>query len=366
MGKCWAVAAATFLLAAADALAQTPAPPKAAATQVTPAANRSAQWPVKLSDAKGAADAAPVATWSQQEVEAAQARCAVLLKNLSAVAEPEAPLREGSECGTPAPMRLKSLGRSQVAFSPPPVVTCELIAVLAEWLERDVQPAARKHLGAPVARIQTMSSYSCRNAYGRARGRISEHGRANALDIASFVTARGQAAAVIADWGPTARQIAAQAAADAAAKHQAEAKAPQQAAAAPGSTERGGPRRVQPAEKQPVAAGAMVPLDLRAGLVIGIPGITLHVPGAQQNQPAAFGLGAPSRLGGPKPTASASAAAHNPPAVNPDGKTDFLRAIHQAACKRFNTALGPEANKTHLNHFHVDMAVRIKNTKVCD
>ena len=117
-------------------------------------------------NAKGAADAAPVATWSQQEVEAAQARCAVLLKNLSAVAEPEAPLREGSECGTPAPMRLKSLGRSQVAFSPPPVVTCELIAVLAEWLERDVQPAARKHLGAPVARIQTMSSYSCRNAYG--------------------------------------------------------------------------------------------------------------------------------------------------------------------------------------------------------
>ena len=123
---------------------------------------------------------------------------------------------------------------------------------------------------------------------------------------------------------------------------------------------------MQAAEKPPVAAAAMVPLDLRAGMVIGIPGITLHVPGAQQNQPAAFGLGAPSRLGGPKPTASASAAAQNPPAVNPDGKTDFLRAIHEAACKRFNTALGPEANKTHLNHFHVDMAVRIKNTKVCD
>ena len=58
-----------------------------------------------------------------------------------------------------------------------------------------------------------MSSYSCRNAYGRAKSRLSEHGRANALDIRSFVTARGQTAAVVADWGMTAREIAAQAAA---------------------------------------------------------------------------------------------------------------------------------------------------------
>ena len=77
-----------------------------------------------------------------------------------------------------------------------------------------MQPLARKHLGAPIVRIETMSSYSCRNAYGRAHGRLSEHGKANAVDIGSFVTARGQAALVVADWGPTARQIAAQAAAD--------------------------------------------------------------------------------------------------------------------------------------------------------
>ena len=44
-----------------------------------------------------------------------------------------------------------------------------------------------------------MSSYSCRNAYGRAEGRLSEHGKVNALDIAGFVTARGQAAFDVAD-----------------------------------------------------------------------------------------------------------------------------------------------------------------------
>ena len=49
-----------------------------------------------------------------------------------------------------------------------------------------------------------------------------------------------------------------------------------------------------------------------------------------------------------------------------DGKTDFLRAAHRSACKLFNTVLGPEANNAHLNHFHVDMAERIKNTKICE
>ena len=59
--------------------------------------------------------------WSAQDIQLAQARCAVLLKGLDVVAVPEGPLREGSECGAPAPMRLISVGKGpQVAFSPPP------------------------------------------------------------------------------------------------------------------------------------------------------------------------------------------------------------------------------------------------------
>jgi hypothetical protein len=47
-------------------------------------------------------------------------------------------------------------------------------------------------------------------------------------------------------------------------------------------------------------------------------------------------------------------------------KTQFLHAIHQSACKIFGTVLGPEANKAHRNHFHVDMAERIKDIKICE
>ena len=104
-----------------------------------------------------------------------------------------------------------------------------------------------------------------------------------------------------------------------------------------------------------------MPLDLRPGLVIGLPGVTLDMPGAQGNRsPAALGLVPPSRLGGPKPPSS------QPAVVDPDARTQFLRAAHHSACKLFNTVLGPEANNAHQNHFHVDLAERIKNTKICE
>ncbi|WP_148276450.1 extensin family protein [Sphingobium sp. SYK-6] len=34
----------------------------------------------------------------------------------------------------------------------------------------------------------------------------------------------------------------------------------------------------------------------------------------------------------------------------------FLRVLHQSACKRFRTVLGPDYNAAHRDHFHLDMA----------
>ncbi len=359
----WAAVAALCALAGPGALAQTTAPvagDSAAAGAQAPAPAATAQWPRLLPDKSQPTP--PPATWSQQEVEAAQAHCAIVLKGLDVVAVPEAPLREGTECGAPAPMRLMSVGRkSPVALSPPPTLTCDMVAAIAKWIEQDVQPLARKHLGAPIARVETMSSYSCRNAYGRAHGRVSEHGKANALDIGSFVTTRGTAALVIADWGPTAREIAAAAAA---AKRAAEAKPGKTPPppTAPAHAGKGREHNTVAATKPPATAAAtMAPLDLRPGLLVGVPGITVDVSRTQGSLPT-MGLAPPSRLGGPKPPTDRGWA----PVVSPDGKTDFLRAVHSSACKAFKTALGPEANNAHRNHFHIDLAERIRDTKVCE
>jgi hypothetical protein len=334
------LAAGLVLLATQSARAQ--AVPTAA--EPGPASYRPAGQAGENSGAPGQA----LAGWSAQDIQLAQARCAVLLKGLDVVAVAEGPLREGSECGAPAPMRLISVGKDpQVAFSPPPILTCDMIAHLHKWVQRDLQPLARKFMAAPIVRIETMSSYSCRNAYGRTHGRLSEHGRANAVDIGSFVTALGQAALVISDWGPTAREIAAAAAA--------ESKAAAQQASAAARAGKGAPEpaaqpqavvSVAPAAEPPGRAAAAI-----TGFSLTIPGVSIEL-GGGSSKSADSAFAPPQRLGGPK----VKTAAQGPPAN--DARLDFLRAVHAAACRQFGTVLGPEANTWHKNHFHIDMADR--------
>ncbi len=47
-----------------------------------------------------------------------------------------------------------------------------------------------------------------------------------------------------------------------------------------------------------------------------------------------------------------------------DERSAFLHAIHAGACRVFGTALGPEANESHKNHFHLDMKER--RQPLCD
>jgi hypothetical protein len=281
-------------------------------------------------------------SWTNQEVELARARCTVLLKDLDVVVVPEAPVRDGAECGTPAPMRLVSVGSSpQVSFSPPPALTCDMIAAVHKWMHTGMQPAARKHLGAPVVNVATMSSYSCRNAYGRAKGRLSEHGRMNAIDIGAFITAGGKTAMVLADWGPNAREIAAKASAEA-----------QRKLAETEAARKAGEQKVA---TTPAISAVPAPSPLRPSIATTIPGITLHMPTAP---PAGLSMSEQTRLGGPKASAT-------PPSPALSANAQFLRAAHASACRIFGTVLGPEANDAHNNHFHLDMAER-KVRVICD
>ena len=160
-----------------------------------------------------------------------------------------------------------------------------------------------------------MSSYSCRNAYGRAHGRVSEHGKANAVDIGSFVTARGQAALVMAEWGPTARQIAAQAGSrprPQRRKRQASCAriTPRNPSFRCRATWPSAAAAWRPRRRRRRLQRQILPLDLRPGMTIGIPGITLDVPGSPDRSPSSFGLMPPSRLGGPKPPPEAATGRH--------------------------------------------------------
>ena len=122
-------------------------------------------------------------------------------------------------------------------------VKCDLALPFARWVRDDVQELAKRWLGGGfVTRIESFGSFACRPVNNVAGNRMSEHGRANAIDIAAFRLKDGRYITIKEGWNSENPQI------------------------------RG-----------------------------------------------------------------------------------FLRALHQAACRRFVVVLGPEANALHHDHFHFDM-----------
>lgn len=307
--------------------------------------------------------------WTPADVQVEQARCTQLFRGLDIVAKPASPVRE-HECGAAAPVELISVGKSpQVTFFPTVTVTCDLAVALHRWVTKDLQPLARKHLGTDIIRVDTMSSYSCRTAYGRKNARLSEHGRANAVDIRSFMTANGSTSDILADWGPTGHEIAVQVAA--AKKLEAEralAAAAAASKAAVAARQQTAPGAVAGAPALSGVATGSLPETNGGDVGLGRPAIAL---GARGGAPVGLsipsasdtgislstGMGKPARLGGPKASADSAASS--------GGKTDFLRGAHATACRVFGTVLGPEANAAHRNHFHVDMAER-KLKSICE
>lgn len=84
-------------------------------------------------------------------------------------------------------------------------MTCPVARQFARWARESLQPAAGQWLGSEVRRIESFGTYSCRPVNNRAGARLSEHGRANAVDVAAFVLADGRRITVLGGWnGPDA------------------------------------------------------------------------------------------------------------------------------------------------------------------
>lgn len=79
-------------------------------------------------------------------------------------------------------------------------MTCPLARQFARWTREAMQPAANAWLGSRVVRIESLGTYSCRPVNSRPGARLSEHGRANAVDIGAFVLADGRRITVLDGW----------------------------------------------------------------------------------------------------------------------------------------------------------------------
>ncbi|MES2035304.1 MAG: extensin family protein [Pseudomonadota bacterium] len=89
-----------------------------------------------------------------------------------------------------------------------PAMTCRQALAVSLWERQVVQAAALEALGQRVVKIDHYGAYACRKMYGRDDAPVSEHARANALDVAAFRLADGTVISVASDWndaGPRGR-----------------------------------------------------------------------------------------------------------------------------------------------------------------
>ncbi len=113
------------------------------------------------------------------------------------VAFEEVPFRKEGDCIVANAVRLT--GGTTPLVPAGPAMTCPLALTYALWDRQVVQPEARR-LGARVSSVEHFGTYACRNVYGRAEGRLSQHASANALDVAAFRLEGAGRATVIDDF----------------------------------------------------------------------------------------------------------------------------------------------------------------------
>ena len=125
---------------------------------------------------------------------AAPSACQVRLAKI-AVFQPLPTLVGPGECGAVDAVHLDAVilpDQSKVAVTPAGVLRCPMAEELARWVRDDVAPTATK-LGSPLRVLDNFDSYECRGR-NRVRGAtLSEHGRADAIDVRLFKLADGRA-----------------------------------------------------------------------------------------------------------------------------------------------------------------------------
>ena len=102
------------------------------------------------------------------------------------------------ECGATDAVLLQAIvlrDQSKVAVEPPATLRCTMAQAVVQWVRDDVAPQASA-LGAPLRTLDDADSYDCRGR-NRVRGAtLSEHGRANALDVHDFKLTDGRTIAL--------------------------------------------------------------------------------------------------------------------------------------------------------------------------
>ena len=120
--------------------------------------------------------------------------CRLALTEEIAIAPSVADIKGPGGCGGEDLVRLEAVvlaDKRKVVVKPAAVLRCKMATAIADWIRNDIAPIAAS-LGSSVSELDNFDSYECRGRNRVVGARLSEHGRANALDVRAVKLANGQ------------------------------------------------------------------------------------------------------------------------------------------------------------------------------
>lgn len=120
--------------------------------------------------------------------------CRLALTDAIAIAPSVPDIKGPGACGGPDMVRLEAVilaDKTRVPLKPGGTMRCTMAAAVADWIRTDMAPLAAS-LGTKLVELDNFDSFDCRGRNRVAGAKMSEHGRANALDLRGLKLANGQ------------------------------------------------------------------------------------------------------------------------------------------------------------------------------
>jgi hypothetical protein len=155
---------------------------------------RPAEAPASEPEAPAAAKPAPAETGKAEQAAPAPSACRLALTEEIAIAPSIPDIHGPGGCGGEDLVRLEAVvlpDKHRVAVTPPATLRCPMASVIADWIRTDVTSLAAG-LGTEPVVLDNFDSYECRGFNRILGAHLSEHGRANALDVRAIKLANGQ------------------------------------------------------------------------------------------------------------------------------------------------------------------------------
>jgi hypothetical protein len=138
--------------------------------------------------------AEPAAVPAASATQVPPSACRLALTEAIAIA-PSVPAIHGpGGCGGEDLVRLEAVvlpDRRQVAVKPAAILRCAMASEISDWIRTDIAPLA-VGAGSVISGLDNFDSFECRGRNRVVGAQLSEHGRANALDVRALKLADGQ------------------------------------------------------------------------------------------------------------------------------------------------------------------------------